>query len=55
MLVVVYPIKKNAKLLRYIGKERMEKTLASYFQQFGQERTTLLWFFCTDMWGLTLD
>ena len=50
-LTMVYQIDENVKRLLWVGKERTEKTLESYFKWFGEERTALLRFFCTDMWG----
>jgi len=54
-LTMVYQIDENVKRLLWVGKERTEKTLESYFKWFGEERTALLRFFCTDMWGPYLN
>lgn len=49
-LTLVYQIDNNCKRLLWIGKDRTKKTLGSFFDEFGTERSALLHFICTDMW-----
>jgi transposase len=49
-LTLVYQIDNGCKRLIWIGKDRTKKTLVSFFDEFGSERSSLLRFICTDMW-----
>lgn len=49
-LTLVYQIDNGCKRLLWIGKDRTKKTLMSFFEEFGQDRSSLLHFVCTDMW-----
>lgn len=49
-LTLVYQIDNGCKRLLWIGKDRTKKTLVSFFDEFGTERSLLLRFICTDMW-----
>ena len=49
-LTLVYQIDNGCKRLLFIGKDRTKKTLLSFFEEFGPERSALLCFVCTDMW-----
>jgi transposase len=49
-LTVVYQIDAECKRLLWVGKDRTEKTLLKFFNEFGEERTALLRFICSDMW-----
>ena len=49
-LTLVYQIDNGCKRLLWIGKDRTKKTLISFFDEFGTERSSLLRFVCTDMW-----
>jgi len=50
-LTLVYQIDNGCKRLLWIGKDRTKKkTLTSFFDEFGTERSSLLHFVCTDMW-----
>lgn len=50
-LTVVYEIEQGMRRLLWIGKDRTEETLKSFFDWFGKERSDLLRYLCTDMWG----
>jgi len=54
-LTLVYQIDNDCKRLLWIGKDRTKKTLESFFDDFGPERSSLLRFVCTDMWKPYLD
>jgi transposase len=49
-LTLVYQIDNGCKRLLWIGKDRTKKTLVSFFDEFGPDRSSLLRFVCTDMW-----
>jgi len=49
-LTLVYQIDNGCKRLLWIGKDRTKKTLTSFFDEFGTQRSSLLRFVCTDMW-----
>lgn len=49
-LTLVYQIDAGARRLLFVGKNRTCKTLLRFFHEFGQERTALLKFVCSDMW-----
>ena len=49
-LTLVYQIDAGCKRLLWIGKDRTRKTLKSFFQEFGVQRSLKLRFVCTDMW-----
>lgn len=49
-LTVVYQIDQGVRRLLWIGRDRTEKTLGSFFDWFGQERSDLIGYVCTDMW-----
>jgi transposase len=49
-LTLVYQIDNGCKRLLFVGKDRTKKTLLSFFEEFGPERSSLLRFVCTDMW-----
>jgi transposase len=49
-LTLVYQIDSGCKRLLWIGKDRTGKTLKSFFQEFGTQRSSRLRFICTDMW-----
>jgi transposase len=49
-LTLVYQIDAGGKRLLFVGKDRTKKTLMSFFEEFGPERSLLLRFVCTDMW-----
>jgi transposase len=50
-LTVVYEIEQGMRRLLWIGKDRTEETLKSFFDWFGKERSDFLRYICTDMWG----
>lgn len=54
-LTVVYEIEQGMRRLLWIGKDRTEETLKSFFDWFGKERSDLLRYICTDMWGPYLN
>ena len=49
-LTLVYQIDSGCKRLLWIGKDRTQKTLEGFFQEFGPDRSSKLRFVCTDMW-----
>jgi transposase len=49
-LTVVYQIEAGCRRLLWVGKDRTEETLRSFFQEFGEEWTTGVKFICSDMW-----
>jgi len=49
-LTLVYQIDNGCKRLLWIGKDRTQKTLKEFFQEFGPQRSAALRFVCTDMW-----
>jgi transposase len=49
-LPLVYQIDNGGKRLLWIGKDRTKKTLVSFFDEFGPDRSSMLRFICTDMW-----
>jgi len=49
-LTLVYQIDNGYKRLLWIGKDRTKKTLLSFFEEFGTDRSETLRFVCTDMW-----
>lgn len=50
-LTVVYQIDNHCRRLLWIGRNRKAITLMRFFHWFGDERTQLLKFVCTDMWA----
>lgn len=50
-LTVVYQIDKHCRRLLWIGLNHRAITLMRFFHWFGDERTRLLKFVCTDMWA----
>jgi transposase len=49
-LTVVYQIDHHCKRLIWCGENRKEATIRSFFDWFGDERSQLLKFICSDMW-----
>ena len=49
-LTVVYQIDRNCTRLLWIGEERTESTIRSFFSFFGTERSQQLEYVCSDMW-----
>jgi transposase len=49
-LTVVYQIDAGCIRLLWLGKDRKEKTLLKFFEDFGRERAAQLRFVCSDMW-----
>lgn len=49
-LTLVYQINNGAVRLLWIGKDRTEKTLHSFFDQLGSKRSKLIEYVCSDMW-----
>jgi transposase len=49
-LTLVYQIDNDCKRLLWIGKDRTKQTLIDFFDEFGEDRSSLLRFVCTDMW-----
>lgn len=49
-LTVVYQIDKHCKRLLWCGEARTEKTITAFFDWFGEEKSALLKFVCSDMW-----
>lgn len=49
-LTVVYEIANARRRLLWIGKERTEETIRSFFDWFGKRRSNRLKFICSDMW-----
>jgi len=49
-LTLVYQIDEGCRRLLWIGQERTEKTLLSFFCWLGEERSAGLRFICSDMW-----
>lgn len=49
-LTLVYQIDAGCKRLLWVGKDRTRKTLESFFQEFGPQRSSTLCYVCTDMW-----
>ncbi len=49
-LTLVYQIDHGIRRLLWVGKDRTEQTLESFFNWFGKERSDLLRYLCTDMW-----
>ena len=49
-VTLVYQLDAGAKRLLWMGRERTEKTLRRFFDEFGEERTRRLRFVCSDMW-----
>lgn len=49
-LTLVYQIGSGAKRLLYVGKERTDKSLRTFFHLLGQQGCAALLFICTDMW-----
>lgn len=49
-LTVVYQINQECKRLLWVGRERTEETLQSFFTSFGTIRSAALKFICSDMW-----
>jgi transposase len=50
-LTLVYQIDSGSRRLLWIGKDRTQKTLEDFFEDFGDERSLKLRFICTDMWA----
>lgn len=49
-LTLVYQINESRRRLLWAGVDRTEKTLKRFFSWFGQERSALVEFVCSDMW-----
>ena len=49
-MTLVYQIDKHCKRLLWCGEKRTEKTIRSFFEWFGEERSLGLKFVCSDMW-----
>jgi transposase len=49
-LTVVYQLNAGCRRLLWVGRERTEKTLGSFFDWLGEERTKAVAFVCSDMW-----
>ena len=49
-LTLVYQIDAGCRRLLWIGRERTQKTLRTFFEDFGPEATARLRFICSDMW-----
>jgi len=49
-VTLVYQIDAGAKRLLWMGRERTEKTLRRFFDEFGEQRSQELRFVCSDMW-----
>jgi transposase len=49
-LTMVYQIDDGCRRLLWVGKDRTQKTLSRFFNEFGKERTAQLQFICSDMW-----
>src|SRR6056297_1348831 len=49
-LTMVYQIDDGCRRLLWVGKDRTQKTLHRFFNEFGAERTAQLQFICSDMW-----
>jgi transposase len=49
-LTMVYQIDDGCRRLLWVGKDRTQKTLCQFFNEFGKERTAQLQFICSDMW-----
>jgi len=49
-LTLVYEIGPGVKRLLYIAKERTEDSLRGFFDKFGEQRSKLLKYVCSDMW-----
>lgn len=49
-LTVVYEIQEGSRRLLWVGKDRTEQTLKSFFDWLGNQRCELLEYVCTDMW-----
>ncbi len=49
-MTVVYQINNHCKRLLWCGEKRTEKTINEFFNWFGEERSLLLKFICSDMW-----
>jgi transposase len=49
-LTVVYQLDAGCLRLLWVGQERTHKTMLRFFRWFGQERSALLRFICSDMW-----
>lgn len=49
-MTLVYQINGSAKRLLWCAEDRTEKSLNTFFDWFGKERSALIEFACTDMW-----
>lgn len=49
-LTLVYQIDAGCKRLLWVGKERTQRTLRQFFEEFGEKRSKNLRFICSDMW-----
>jgi transposase len=49
-LTLVYQIDAGCRRLLWVGKDRTEETLLRFFRMFGEERSRLLRYVCSDMW-----
>ena len=49
-MTLVYQIDNHCKRLLWCGEKRTEKTITSFFDWFGEERSLALKFVCSDMW-----
>ena len=49
-LTVVYQIDQGIKRLLWVGRDRTDETIGSFFAWFGESRNAALEYVCTDMW-----
>lgn len=49
-MTLVYQIDNHCKRLLWCGENRTQKTIDSFFEWFGAERSLAIMFVCTDMW-----
>jgi len=49
-LTLVYQVDERGKRLLWVGKDRQEQTLHSFFDWFGEQAVQRLKFICSDMW-----
>jgi transposase len=49
-MTMVYQIDNHCKRLLWCGEKRTEETISDFFNWFGEEKTSLLKFVCSDMW-----
>lgn len=49
-MTLVYQIDNHCKRLLWCGEERTGKTINEFFNWFGEQRSSLLKFVCSDIW-----